>query len=88
VLHGDLTPECAAIVAAVLDALSAPAGAEDTRTHAQRYPARGDALARKMHRDVCHAKAIRVWYVRSPPPWGMPTMFPTTLPLRKPTAKD
>ena len=26
VLHGDLTPECAAVVGAVLDALSAPAG--------------------------------------------------------------
>jgi len=37
VLNGDLTPECAAVVTAVLDALSAPAGAEDTRTHAQRY---------------------------------------------------
>ena len=37
VLGGDLTPECAAVVGAVLDALSAPAGAEDTRTHAQRY---------------------------------------------------
>ena len=32
VLHGDLTPECAAAVGAVLDALSAPAGAEDDRT--------------------------------------------------------
>jgi hypothetical protein len=32
VLHGDLTAECAAAVAAVLDALSAPAGAEDDRT--------------------------------------------------------
>src|SRR4029077_4437120 len=42
VLHGDLTPECAAIVGAVLDALSAPAGAEDDRSHAQRYH---DALA-------------------------------------------
>ncbi|MGH3231483.1 MAG: DUF222 domain-containing protein, partial [Streptosporangiaceae bacterium] len=31
VLNGDLTPECA-----VLDALSAPAGAEDTRSQAQR----------------------------------------------------
>ena len=30
VVHGDLTAECAAMVAAVLDALSAPAGAEDT----------------------------------------------------------
>ena len=32
VLSGDLSPECAAVVTAVLDALSAPAGAEDTRT--------------------------------------------------------
>jgi hypothetical protein len=32
VLSGDLTPECATVVTAVLDALSAPNGAEDTRT--------------------------------------------------------
>ena len=44
VLSGDLTPECAEAVAAVLDALAAPAGAEDTRTQEQRYH---DALARK-----------------------------------------
>jgi Domain of unknown function (DUF222) len=37
VLGGDLTPECAAMVGAVLDALSAPAGAGDLRTHGQRY---------------------------------------------------
>jgi hypothetical protein len=37
VLAGDLTPECAAVTGAVLDALSAPRGAEDDRTHAQRY---------------------------------------------------
>jgi Domain of unknown function (DUF222) len=37
VLNGDVTPECAAVVGAVLDALGAPAGAEDSRTHAQRY---------------------------------------------------
>jgi Domain of unknown function (DUF222) len=37
VIAGDLTPDCAALVAAVLDALSAPAGAEDTRTREQRY---------------------------------------------------
>jgi len=37
VLHGDLAPECAAVVGAVLDALSAPAGAEDTRSQAQRF---------------------------------------------------
>ena len=44
-LHGDLTPECAAVVAAVLDALSAPAGKEDDRTQEQRYH---DALAEAM----------------------------------------
>jgi hypothetical protein len=47
VLHGDLTPECAAVVGAVLDALGAPAGAEDTRSHAQRYH---DALLEAMRR--------------------------------------
>jgi Domain of unknown function (DUF222) len=47
VLNGDLTPECAAIVGTVLDALSAPAGSEDTRTHAQRYH---DALQEAMRR--------------------------------------
>ncbi len=36
VLTGDLTPECASIVATVLDALSAPAGAEDARSRPQR----------------------------------------------------
>src|SRR4029077_4556696 len=47
VISGDLTPEGAAIVGTVLDALSAPAGAEDSRTHAQRYH---DALAEAMRR--------------------------------------
>ena len=37
VMTGDLTPECAAVVATVLDALSAPAGADDDRTREQRY---------------------------------------------------
>jgi hypothetical protein len=46
-MNGDLTPECAAIVSAVLDALSAPAGVEDTRSHAQRYH---DALLEAMRR--------------------------------------
>jgi hypothetical protein len=49
VLHGDLTPQCAAVVTAVLDALSAPAGAEDTRSQAQRYH---DALQEAMKRLV------------------------------------
>src|SRR2546430_2635216 len=37
VMTGDLTPECAAVVAKVLDALAAPVGAEDDRTRDQRY---------------------------------------------------
>ena len=47
VLRGDVTPECAAMVQAVLDALSAPAGAGDLRTRPQRYH---DALAEAMKR--------------------------------------
>jgi len=45
VISGDLTPECAAVVTAVLDSLSAPMGAEDTRTREQRYH---DALGEAM----------------------------------------
>jgi len=45
VLRGDLTPECTAMVQAVLDALAAPAGAGDLRTRAQRYH---DALEEAM----------------------------------------
>jgi Domain of unknown function (DUF222) len=37
VISGDLTPECAAVVTTVLDALSAPQGAQDARTREQRY---------------------------------------------------
>jgi len=47
VIRGDLTPECAAMVQAVLDALSAPAGAGDLRTRPQRYH---DALEEAMRR--------------------------------------
>jgi hypothetical protein len=36
VIRGDLTPECAAMVQAVLDALSAPSGGGDLRTRPQR----------------------------------------------------
>jgi hypothetical protein len=49
VLTGDLTPECASIVGTVLEALSAPAGAEDTRSQAQRYH---DALHEALQRLV------------------------------------
>jgi Domain of unknown function (DUF222) len=47
VIHGDLTPECTAMVQAVLDALAAPQSAEDQRTRPQRYH---DALAEAMRR--------------------------------------
>jgi Domain of unknown function (DUF222) len=47
VLNGDLTPECAAVVGKVLDALSAPAGAEDMRSQEQRYH---DGLQEAMRR--------------------------------------
>ena len=47
VIRGDLTPECAAMVTAVLDALSAPQGGGDLRTHPQRSH---DALAEAMRR--------------------------------------
>jgi hypothetical protein len=47
VLHGDLSPQCAAMVQAVLDALSAPAGGGDLRTRPERYH---DALAEAMKR--------------------------------------
>jgi hypothetical protein len=47
VIRGDLSPECAAMVGAVLDALSAPTGAEDTRSRAQRYH---DSLGEAMRR--------------------------------------
>src|SRR5215471_7438259 len=65
VLTGDLTPECAAVVGAVLDALSAPAGAEDTRTREQRYH---DALEEAMRRLVAAGllperagQPVKVW---------------------------
>ena len=65
VIHGDLTPECAEVVGAVLDALSAPAGAEDDRTHEQRYH---DALQEAMRRLVAAGllperagQPVKVW---------------------------
>ena len=65
VLNGDLTPECAAVVGKVPDALSAPAGAEDDRTQEQRYH---DALAEAMRRLVASGmlperagQPVKVW---------------------------
>ena len=65
VMTGDLTPECAAVVGAVLEALSAPAGAEDDRTQEQRYH---DALQEAMRRLVAAGllperagQPVKVW---------------------------
>jgi hypothetical protein len=65
VIHGDLTPECAAAVGAVLDALSVPAGAEDDRGHEQRYH---DALQEAMRRLIAAGmvperagQPVKVW---------------------------
>jgi Domain of unknown function (DUF222) len=65
VISGDLTPECAAVVTAVLEALSAPAGAEDTRTREQRYhDALEDAMRRLVASGLLPERAgqpVRVW---------------------------
>ena len=65
VIAGDLTPECAAVVTAVLDALSAPRGAEDTRTRDQRYhDALEDAMRRLVASGLLPERAgqpVKVW---------------------------
>ena len=65
VLTGDLTPECATVVATVLDALSAPAGAEDTRTQAQRcHDALQEAMRRLVAADLLPERAgqpVKAW---------------------------
>ena len=58
VLHSDLTPECAAMVQAVLDALSAPQGGGDLRTRPQRYhDALGEAMKRLLASDLLPKRA-------------------------------
>ena len=65
VMSGDLTPECAAVVTTVLEALSAPAGAEDTRTREQRYhDALEDAMRRLVASGLLPERAgqpVKVW---------------------------
>src|SRR5579859_3364878 len=65
VITGDLTPECAAVITTVLDALSAPAGAEDTRTQDQRYhDALHDAMRRLVTAGLLPDRAgqpVKVW---------------------------
>ena len=65
VVTGDLTPECAAVITAVLDALSAPMDAEDTRTHGQRYhDALQDAMKRLLASGLLPERAgqpVKAW---------------------------
>ena len=65
VIAGDLTPQCAAVVTAVLDALSAPMGAEDTRSREQRYhDALEDAMRRLVASGLLPERAgqpVKVW---------------------------
>jgi len=65
VIAGDLTPECTAVMTAVLESLSAPMGAEDTRTKEQRYH---DGLQEAMRRLVASGllperagRPVKVW---------------------------
>ncbi len=64
-IAGDLTPEAAAVVTAVLEALSAPRGAEDTRTKDQRYhDALEDAMRRLAASGLLPERAgqpVKVW---------------------------
>jgi Domain of unknown function (DUF222) len=65
VIAGDLTPECAAVVTTVLESLSAPRGAEDTRTREQRYhDALEDAMRRLVAAGLLPERAgqpVKVW---------------------------
>ena len=65
VISGDLTPEAATVVTAVLEALSAPRGAEDTRTKEQRYhDALEDAMRRLVASGLLPGRAgqpVKVW---------------------------
>ncbi|MGH3203256.1 MAG: DUF222 domain-containing protein [Streptosporangiaceae bacterium] len=65
VITGDLTPECSAVVTAVLESLSAPMGAEDTRTREQRFhDALEDAMRRLVASGLLPERAgqpVKVW---------------------------
>jgi catechol 2,3-dioxygenase-like lactoylglutathione lyase family enzyme len=65
VISGDLTPECAAVVQTVLDALAAPAGAQDIRTKDQRFhDALHDAMRRLVAAGLLPERAgqpVKVW---------------------------
>jgi hypothetical protein len=65
IIAGDLTPECAAVVTAVLESLSAPADADDPRTKDQRFH---DGLMEAMRRLVASGllpqragQPVKIW---------------------------
>src|SRR5690348_12635933 len=65
IIRGALSPECAEFVQTVLDALSAPAGADDDRSHDQRYHhALQEAMRRLMAGGLVPQRSgapLRVW---------------------------
>jgi Domain of unknown function (DUF222) len=65
VIRGDLTPQCAAVVTTVLDAVSAPADPGDTRSRAQRYhDGLQDAMERLVAAGLLPERAgvpVKVW---------------------------
>jgi len=65
VMNGALTPECAEFVRTVLDALSAPSGADDDRSHEQRYhDGLHEAMRRLMTAGLVPQRAgqpLKVW---------------------------
>jgi Domain of unknown function (DUF222)/HNH endonuclease len=65
VMNGALTPECAEFVLTVLDALSAPSGADDDRSHEQRYhDGLQEAMRRLMAAGLAPQRAgqpLKVW---------------------------
>jgi len=65
VIAGDLTPECAAVVTAVLESLSAPAGADDPRNKDQRFhDGLYDAMRRLVASGLLPQRAgqpVKVW---------------------------
>jgi Domain of unknown function (DUF222) len=65
VIRGDLTPQCAAVVTTVLDALSAPTDPGDTRSRAQRYhDGLQDAMERLVASGLLPERAgvpVKVW---------------------------
>jgi len=73
VISGDVTPECAAVVTAVLESLSAPAGGGGHPVPGaalSRCVAGGDAVTVKMHHDLGHIDTASRAHLRDARPTG------------------